>query len=236
MAMERVTVEQNGERFTLEVPEGTSDSDIQGFLSKQQEQTATPNPITQAPVNPVDYAAPTVLGTVAGAVRPLAEGAATANARDALNIAKNAAAWTPNALTEVITHPLNTLQAYVQGHPMANTPIKQIAGGVAKNVGSAVAQGLMAPENMFAAPYQMAGYEQEKIRANPTAPEYATNPYAQAYRGEYATQGQAGAANRRQAIAGQQYGGLSETEQRMLESDRLNMAVRLKAAKKVLGQ
>jgi hypothetical protein len=33
MGMERVTVEQNGERITLEVPEGTSDADIQNFLS-----------------------------------------------------------------------------------------------------------------------------------------------------------------------------------------------------------
>lgn len=36
MAMERVTVEQNGEQFTLEVPEGTSDADIQSFLNNQQ--------------------------------------------------------------------------------------------------------------------------------------------------------------------------------------------------------
>jgi hypothetical protein len=36
MAMERVTVEQNGERFTLEVPEGTSDEQIQSFLTEQQ--------------------------------------------------------------------------------------------------------------------------------------------------------------------------------------------------------
>jgi hypothetical protein len=62
-------------------------------------------------------------------------------------------------------------------------------------------------------------------------------------RGEYATQGAAGAANRRSAIGNQQYGGVNEQEQRMLEadrrmqeSDRLNMAIRLKAAKKVLGQ
>ena len=30
---ERVTVEQNGERITLEVPDGTSDEQIQSFLS-----------------------------------------------------------------------------------------------------------------------------------------------------------------------------------------------------------
>ncbi len=32
MAMERVTVEQNGERFTLEVAEGTSDDEIRAFF------------------------------------------------------------------------------------------------------------------------------------------------------------------------------------------------------------
>ena len=91
------------------------------------------------------------------------------------------------------------------------------------------------PANMFALPYQMAGYEQEKIRANPTAPEYQTNPYAQAYRGEYATQGQAGAANRRNAIASQQYGGLTQEEQDILEQDRIAREVRRKAAQKALG-
>jgi hypothetical protein len=104
-----------------------------------------------------------------------------------------------------------------------------------RNIGTSLGAMAMAPENAIAAPYQMAAYEQEKIRANPTAPEYATNPYAQMTRGEYATQGSAGAANRRSAIAGQQYGGLSESEQNMLTQDRLNMAIRLRAAKKVLG-
>jgi hypothetical protein len=76
-----------------------------------------------------------------------------------------------------------------------------IGSGV-RNVGGAVARGLMAPESLMALPYEMAGYEAEKIRANPNAPQYATNPYAQMTRGEYATQGQAGAANRRASIQG----------------------------------
>jgi hypothetical protein len=230
--MERVTVQFNGEQVTMDVPEGMSDEQIFSFLQQQKAQQPG---ITQAPPNPVDYAAPTAVGTAAGAVRPLAGGAATVNARDAVNIAKNASAWTPNALAEVISHPINTLQAYVQGHPMANTPIKQIAGGVAKNVGSAVAQGLLAPETMFAAPYQMAAYEQEKIRQNPTAPEYEFNPYAQMYRGQFATQGQAGAANRRSAIAGQQYGGLTPAQQQMLEQDKIDQEIRRKAASRVSG-
>ena len=103
----------------------------------------------------------------------------------------------------------------------------------ARGVGSS----LVAPESAFLMPYNMAAYEQAKIRANPTAPGLEFNPYAQSYRGEYATQGQAGAANRRRAIAGQQYGGLSAEEQQMLKQDReLSYAMRLKAARKVLGQ
>jgi hypothetical protein len=83
----------------------------------------------------------------------------------------------------------------------------------------------------------MAAYEQEKIRANPTAPEYANNPYAQMYRGEYATQGQAGAANRREAIRNMPYGNVTAEEKAILDADReLSYAMRLKAAKKVLGQ
>lgn len=110
-------------------------------------------------------------------------------------------------------------------------------GSGARALGGAVAQGVMAPESLMMAPYQMAAYEQDKIRANPTAPGLQNNPYAQQFRGEYATQGQAAAANRRQAIGGQQYGGLSSDEQQMLKIDReLSFAMRLKAAKKVLGQ
>jgi hypothetical protein len=63
----------------------------------------------------------------------------------------------------------------------------------------------VAPESAFLMPYQMAAYEQEKIRANPNAPEYATNPYAQSYRSQDTatpiTQRQAGAMNARNAVA-----------------------------------
>jgi hypothetical protein len=91
------------------------------------------------------------------------------------------------------------------------------------------------PAMTLAAPYMMAGYEQDKIRANPSALGLESNPYAQMVRGEAATQGQAGAANRRQAIAGQQYGGLTADQQAMLEQDRITQAIRRKAAEKVLG-
>jgi hypothetical protein len=104
----------------------------------------------------------------------------------------------------------------------------------ARNLGGAVVSGVTAPESLLAMPYQMAAYEQEKIRANPNAPEYATNPYAQMYRGEAATQGQAGAANRRNAIARQQYGGLSPQEQAILQQDAIDREIRLKAAQLAL--
>ena len=89
----------------------------------------------------------------------------------------------------------------------------------------------------LAAPYMMAGYEQDKIRANPSALGLESNPYAQMVRGEAATQGQAGAMNTRSAIAGQQYGqgrfGLTPEQQRMLEQDRIDQQIRLEAFKRI---
>ena len=112
--------------------------------------------------------------------------------------------------------------------------VGRAVGGVGQGmagVGRAVAQGAMAPENLLTLPYNMAAYEQAKIRANPTAPEYARNPYAQTVRGEYATQAQAGAANARNAIMNQQYGGLTPEEQEILRRDR-----RQQQARAVLAQ
>jgi hypothetical protein len=162
-----------------------------------------------------------------------------------LDVARNAMTWTPRSVAEVVMNPLTTAKQYVLNHPVMNSnaslmsvgkQVAQAAPGAIKNIATGLGAGLLGPESAIAAPYQMAAYEQEKIRQNPQAPEYANNPYAQAYRGEYATQGAAGAANRRAAIGSQQYGGVTEQEQRLLESDRLNMAMRLKAAKRVLGQ
>jgi hypothetical protein len=93
----------------------------------------------------------------------------------------------------------------------------------------------MAAQGMLAAPYLGAAYEQARIRANPNAPEYQDNPYAMMTRGQAATQGQAGAMNTRQALANQQYGGLTAEQQRILEQDRIDQAIRRKAAEKVLG-
>jgi hypothetical protein len=118
------------------------------------------------------------------------------------------------------------------------------------NAAKAVGGAVIAPENILAAPYTMAGYEMDRIRQDPTRPLTNTNPftgnqvvqdtleynpYAQMTRGQAATQGAAGAQNRRTAIAGQQYGGLTPAQQQMLEQDRIDQAIRRKAAQKVLG-
>lgn len=132
----------------------------------------------------------------------------------------------------------------------AGTPIKEVVGntvnaarqgmgalaGAARGVGGALLRGAMAPESAIMMPYQMAAYEQEKIRQNPDAPGLESNPYAQVVRGEAPTQRAAGAANQRRALMNQRYGGLTPQEQTILDRDRLDMAVRLTAAKKVLGQ
>jgi len=144
----------------------------------------------------------------------------------------NAGAKLPNqSINSVINQGIDyakALPGYAKALP---GQIPSMAG----TVGRGIVAGAMAPENIMLAPYTMAGYEMEKIRQNPTAPEYATNPYGQVVRGEAPTMGAAGAANRRTAIAGQQYGGLTAEQQQMLEQDRINQAVRRKAASKVLG-
>ena len=78
-------------------------------------------------------------------------------------------------------------QAYLTGHPWGSIP-------------RALAAGIAAPENAVMLPYNMAAYEQAKIRANPTAPEYASNPYAMQVRGQAPTQAAAGAMNQRSAV------------------------------------
>ena len=104
----------------------------------------------------------------------------------------------------------------------------------ARAVGGAVAQGAVAPESAFLMPYQMAAYEQEKIRQNPSAPEYKTNPYAQTVRGEAATQGQAGAMNARNAVATMPFGNVTPQERAILEQDQRDRQQR--QAKAVLAQ
>ena len=74
MAMERVTVEQNGERFTLEVPEGTSDEQITSFLT-QQNQPTQQTPMMPAPATyyPGQTGMAQLGKEVAGAAQPLTQ-------------------------------------------------------------------------------------------------------------------------------------------------------------------
>ena len=257
MVMERVTVEQHGERFTLEVPEGTSDDQIKSFIGQQNipstpEINAGPQATSIAKnmlVTPQSgYPSSTGAGYSAGPAAQLAEQATRGGLRDAAKVAgilyNNA---TPATIGSQLLHPIKALQdfgsAYVEGHPWANTTMKQAvqgAGSGIKNLGGAVVGGLTSPESLMALPYQAAAYEQAKIRMNPNAPEYANNPFAQSLRSQATTQpmtqGQAGAMNQRSVVANQQYGGLSQEDQDRLTQDRLNMAIRLQAAKKILGQ
>lgn len=184
---------------------------------------------------------------VAGPVKDIAQtayGVGKAAIGYPIDTLRNAITWTPRSIYEVVSSPIATAKQYIGNNPVvqnimnSNASLSSVgrqAVGKVADVGGRIVAGAVAPESLFAAPYQMAAYEQEKIRQNPNAPEYATNPYAQAYRGEYRTQGQAGAANRRATIASQQYGGLTQEEQDILEEDRIRREIRRKAAEKALG-
>ena len=202
-----------------------------------------------------------VARAVAPELAPLATGAVKTAAsipQDWLNISKilynNATLeHVGQAIKEPWKTATNAVGAYVEGHPVLGqitsaTP-KQAVGAIAsgaRNLGGALVSGAVAPESAFLLPYQMAAYEQEKIRANPGAPEYATNPYAQTYRGEYATQAQAGAANARRAVINAPYGNVTAEERALLDAEKkrkmqilmqeeTSQKIRDFAASKVLG-
>lgn len=228
--------EINGQR--VEFDREPTDADIdEAAKNLGQPQQGITQMLTPPPEPSVNAAV-----AAAGAVRPAAEaywqGPAKGGVRDAASMANILKQATPEALSELARNPMELAKAYVQGHPWYNAA-KNIGSIPARAVGFAgqTAGGMLtAPENLALAPYNLAAYEQEKIRANPQAPGLEYNPYAQQVRGEYPTQGAAAAANRQRAIAGQQYGGVTPEERAILDQDRLNMAIRLKAAKKVLGQ
>jgi len=212
-------------------------------------------------------AAKTAIGSVdpadlASVARPGIDAAKTAyNAGKAvvgypIDVAKNAVAWTPRSIMEVVAHPQIAVQQYIENHPLAKSnaslaSLASDAGQYAKTVapemmagaknlgarlGSGLVQGALAPESSFLMPYQMAAYEQEKIRENPTAPQYQSNPYAQTFRGEAATQGRAGAANQMRTVANMPYGNVSAQERAILEEDaQIKAAIRKKALEKVMG-
>ena len=238
MAMERVTVEQNGERFTLEVPEGTSDADIQGFLTKQQAGPVGGNLTTPPPPS------------MATAVEPYAAGVV----REVGALASNLGQTTPAAWADAAGQPLkfgkDAVQALAERYAGSNinTPIKDIVTNFAKTQGPGIARGIggsvlgavTAPENLFSLPYGMAAYEQAKIRANPTAPGLETNPYAQSYRSQGGpaplTQGQAGAMNQRRAVANMPFGNVNAQEQAILAQDQARKQQVQAQARAVLQQ
>lgn len=195
-------------------------------------QLGTPEPgSAMIEANPADYAA--TQGLISGA-RPAAQTAynLTGGVRDLANVGKNLMSISPEGLKEIVSSPIQTAKAYVGGHPFVQGGV----GGIARGVGSALTAPLTAPENLFTVPYTMAAYEQEKIRANPTLPEYQNNPYAQVVRGEASTQGRAGAANQMRAITSMPYGNVTPQERAMLDEDaRMRSAIRKKAFEKVMG-
>lgn len=192
-----------------------------------------------APATGVDNMLVAGAGTVPALAQAYWEGPARAGVRDMTQVASMMSQATPEVMAQLAKNPIELAKAFVQGHPWYNAAknIPGIPGKVAGFAGRAAAAALTGPENLVMLPYNMAAYEQEKIRANPTAPGLQYNPYAQTVRGEYPTQGAAGAANQRRAVADMPYGNVSADERKMLDTDRqLSMAMRLKAAKKVLGQ
>lgn len=292
MAMERVTVEQNGEVFELEVPEGTTDDQIRSFLTQQSGGAAPtlpaqqPGMLEQAGLSPAAAQGVETYATQAAARPAIATqvvqspGLAAAQrelfgpeapkpmfkpgpalapvdfaAREVRDFGRAAGRVTPNIVSEVLQSPLestrNLVQAVTERYAGQNLN-KSIGQGlsaakgaltnpqtyanVAKGLGRAAITGATAPENLFTLPYQMAAYEQAKIRANPNAPGLEFNPYAQTVRGQAATQSRAGEANRMRTVANMPYGNVTPEERAMLEEDaRIRSAVRKKALEKVMG-
>lgn len=239
---ERVTVEVNGERVTVDVPDGTPDSEIISYLSNGQ-QTEAPQP------KPTGNVAPQALGIARELAPVVPEGmqAAKQGVKNAVGFVANRPLTKTIADIGGIMHtgvPYGMAKDAIFGTgPTLGETLNTVKSGAGKlasgvgRVGGAVARGLMAPESAFLMPYQMAAYEQEKIRQNPNAPGLEYNPYAQTVRGEYDTQGQAGAANARRAVINAPYGNVTAEERRILDEDRkrkMQMAVQMEAARRII--
>jgi len=153
-----------------------------------------------------------------------------------------------NIAMNVVKNPVQSAKdlasAYVQGHNVFGPAAQKVAGQTAGQVAGMATRGalgvagqvLAAPESAFLYPYNMAAYEQEKIRANPTAPGLEYNPYAQTVRGEAATQGRAGAVNQMRTVANMPYGNVNPQERAILDQDRMMREnIRKKAYEKVMG-
>ena len=113
------------------------------------------------------------------------------------------------------------INQYASKIPMINH-LGALTGNIVPAIAGVAATGTQALKN--------------QMMPSPSTANMEYNPYAQVQRGEYATPGAAGAANQRRAVANQRYGGLTPQEQAILDKDRLNMAVRMQAAKRILGQ
>lgn len=197
-----------------------------------------------------------VPGMVKQGVQTVANMPVSQMARGAIDIGSVMAGHPPYAsIANQVFNPNATSVAETAGK--IGTMARQGAGAVAnfgRNVGGAVVQGALAPESAFLMPYQMAAYEQERIRQNPQGPlinntlitgtpqtvdTLKTNPYAQTVRGEAATQGQAGAMNARNAVANMPFGNVTANERAMLEQDqrdRQQRQARQAQARAVLAQ
>lgn len=160
---------------------------------------------------------------------------ATANIRDALKVGSMLSNMPMDEyMQKPITNTAKLANAYVAGHPYTQA-VGNVARGAGK-IGGALVRGALAPESAVLMPYQMAAYEQEKIRVNPDAPGLEYNPYAQTVRGEAATQSRAGAANQMRTVANMPYGNVSPQERAILDQDRqMKEAIRKKALERVMG-
>jgi hypothetical protein len=139
---------------------------------------------------------------------------------------------------------LGLAKAYLQGHgtwgkylePLAGKTVPQVAGMAGRTLASGIGGAIVAPESAFLYPYNMAAYEQAKIRQNPTAPGLEYNPYAQTVRGQAATQGQAGSANQMRTVANMPYGNVSLQERARLDEDaKMKEDIRKKAYERAMG-
>jgi len=233
--------EINGQRVEFETEPTEADIDEAAREMGTTPVAGSPNMAPQAA---------SVAGRVA-AMAPEAAGAVRAGVQAVANMpAQQVARGVMDAGAMLAGHPPYASMIKAATDTAAGVPVKDVIsnatnmvrsgagaiGGAARGLGSALATGAMAPESAFLMPYQMAAYEQDKIRANPNAPGLESNPYAQVQRGEYATTRAAGAANQRSAVRNMPYGNVTARERDMLEKDRLNMQMRMQAAKRVLGQ
>ena len=153
--------------------------------------------VTNEPEPNLSAQAVATLKGVAPAVTDVAKGVANVGINAVKDVGKMGSIlynnMTPAIAGEMLGSPIRygkeAIGSYVAGHPLMNqvlntTPKAAVQGltGVARNIGSGLVRGALGPESLLSAPYTAAGYEAEKIRANPNAPEYEFNPYAMSYR------------------------------------------------------